>query len=390
MSDERRDEHVVLVETTEPLYQLVTRRDYIETLDRLLDSIDLDIAVVNRLGKVIVWNQSIAATWGAREQAIGSDIRDLMPPLLEVYRGYKLGEAILEDVVGDGKTIDINRYPVTLHSGALAIFDFKAYPLRGRGGEILGAVLVMTDVSEKVRLEQQLVRNARTTSLAKLGASIAHEIRNPLNSIQLNIELLREGLALPELDSDGLRETADLVLEETRRLNELVTHFMEFARPAEPRFELLDPCEPARIALRLLAEEAKRKQIQIDCELPTLAACRIDRRQIQQVIYNLALNAIQLMEPGGRLTVRAWEHPDHVLIRVQDTGPGFDPAAVDRLFDLFYSSREGGTGLGLPIANRIVESHQGKLVAENVADGDEASGAAFSVYLPRPRAADLG
>jgi PAS domain S-box-containing protein len=372
------EQQVVLVETGETLYHLVTRREYIETLDRLLDSIDLEIGVVNRLGKIIVWNRAVAKIWGAREQAIGQDVRDLMPPLNEFYRGYQLGEAILDDVVGLGRTIDISRYPARRPSGALAIYDFKAYPLRGRGNEILGAVLVMRDVSETIQLEQQLIRHARTTSLARLGASIAHEIRNPLNSIQLNIELLREGLDAERIDRNGLQATAALVLEEARRLNGLVTHFMEFARPAEPNFQVASPAEAIEIALRLLAEEAKRKQIEVVCQLPPLPPLRHDRGQIQQVVYNVALNAIQLMEPGGSLHVEAWVHPAHVLIRVQDTGPGIAPEAFERLFDLFFSSREGGTGLGLAIANRIVENHGGKMTAENV----EGGGAAFSIYLP--------
>ncbi len=374
------DPHVVLAGTGEPLYQLVTRREYIETLDRLLDSIDLDMAVVNRLGKVIVWNRSMARTWGDKDSALGADIRDLVPPLNELYRGYRLGEALIEDVVGRGATIDVQRYPVRLPTGALELFDVKAYPLRGRGEAILGAVLVLTDVTERVRLEQQLVRHARTTSLAELGAQLAHEIRNPLNSLQLNVELIQEGLARERVDRAALSEVAAMVIEEARRLNGLVTHFLEFARPAAPKFALESPREAIETALRLLAEEAKRRSIAIDCQLPELPACNLDRHQFQQVIYNVALNAIQWSEPGGTVEVRAWVAPDHVRIRVADAGPGIPAEALDRLFDLFYSRREGGTGLGLSIANRIIEAHGGELVATNRDEG----GAAFTIDLPRP------
>lgn len=384
-AEARQPEPVVLSETGEPLYQLVTRRDYIETLDQLLDSIDLDIAVVNRIGKVIVWNEHLARSWCSKERAIGADIRDLMPQLMEVYRGYRIAEALLEDVVGEGKTIAIPRYPLRRRSGALAVLDFKAYPLRGRGAAILGAVLVMADVSEKVELEQQLIRSARTTSLARLGASMAHEIRNPLSSLQLNIELIQEGLQGDTVDREGLLETTGVVLEEARRLNELVTHFMEFARPAPPSFELVPLSEPVMVALRLLAEDAKRAGVQVEVELPDdLPPCRLDRRQIQQVVYNIALNALQMMEGGGALHVKAWSHPDHVAVRIRDTGPGIPPDALESLFDLFFSTREGGTGLGLPIAQRIVESHGGKLTAENAEDG----GAVFTIYLLRERPVD--
>jgi len=372
------EQEIALEGTGDTLYQVMTRRDYIESLENVLDSIALEIFVINSAGIVIVWNRNMSK-WCEREDALGSLFWEAMPLFLEEYEGYQLGESIMQGVIGEGRTIDLPRYPQRLRSGKLVVCDLKAYPLRGRGEAILGAVVVMNDITEQILLEQQLVRHARTTSLANLGANMAHEIRNPLNSIKLNIELIQEGLKGPSPNHDNLAETADLVREEAVRLNELITHFLEFARPSEPKLTLASPVEAAEFAMRLLAEEAKRAQVEIERDLHELPDAMIDRQQLSQAVYNIALNAIQLMEPGGKLTVRSRSRPDYLLIQVQDTGPGIPPENVDKLFDLFYSNREGGTGLGLPTANRIIETHGGRLVAENA----ETGGAIFSIYLPR-------
>lgn len=372
------DEPVILSGTGDTLYQVMTRRDYIESLENLVDSIAVDLFVINTAGVVIVWNRSMSRRWCPKDAAIGSLFWEMLPQFLEEYEGYRLGESIMEGVVVEGRTIDLPRYPQRLRSGKLVVCDLKAYPLRGRGETILGAVVVMNDVTEQVLLEQQLVRHARTTSLANLGANMAHEIRNPLNSIQLNVELIQEGLEADPLDPAGLTETAEMVREEVVRLNELVTHFLEFARPSQPKLELASPVESVEFALRLLGEEAKRKQIEVERDLHPLPKIQIDRQQLSQAVYNIALNALQLMAPGGVLTVRSRARPDYLLVQVQDTGPGIPPESLDKLFDLFYSQREGGTGLGLPIANRIIETHGGRLVAENAGGG----GAIFSIYLP--------
>ncbi len=372
------EQQVVLSETGETLYQVMTRRDYIESLENVVDSIALDIFVINSAGVVIVWNRNMSRKWCDRQDAIGSLFWEAMPQFLGEYEGYQLGDSIMEGVIGGGRTIDLPRYPQRLRSGKLVVCDLKAYPLRGRGETILGAVVVMNDVTEQILLEQQLVRHARTTSLANLGANMAHEIRNPLNSIKLNIELMQEGLRSEGPDLASLSETAEMVREEAVRLNELITQFLEFARPSEPKMARVSPVEAVEFALRLLAEDAKRKQIVIVRDLQELPKIDLDRQQLSQAVYNISLNAIQIMDPGGKLTVRSRSRPDYLVIQVQDTGPGIAPESVDKLFDLFYSKREGGTGLGLPTANRIIETHGGRLVVENAQSG----GALFSIYLP--------
>ena len=232
---------------------------------------------------------------------------------------------------------------------------------------------------EEVYLELQhnfehLKRAARMTALGHLSAGLAHEIRNPLASI--------EGaayVAQTEPDPGRASEFLDIIRKETARLNGLVTQFLEFARPRPPEMIATDPAALADSVLNLVRQVAAQHNVSLQRTVDQgIAPVRCDPEQMKQVLLNLVLNAIQAMPGGGEVLVSAEKSENMLLLRVKDTGPGIPAERVDEVFDPFFTTKQNGTGLGLPIAYQIVEQHGGELVIET----NSPQGCSFLIRLP--------
>lgn len=222
---------------------------------------------------------------------------------------------------------------------------------------------------------EQLRRADRLAALGELSAGLAHEIRNPLGSIEGAIQILRR-IELPEATR---QEFGDLAQKEANRLKGLLTNFLGFARPMTPRREPTDLQDLLNSVGGMAAETAKMSgvKIQVDKQdsIPTVS---VDSGQIQQVLLNLVINAIQAMPKGGTVTLRASSENGSVVLQVLDEGIGIDMDDLERIFDPFFTKREGGTGLGLSIAYQIANQHGGHIQAQR----NPERGMAFTVTLP--------
>ncbi len=221
---------------------------------------------------------------------------------------------------------------------------------------------------------EHLKRAGRMTALGHMSAGLAHEIRNPLASI--------EGAAyVAQTESDPARasEFLDIIRKETARLNGLVTQFLEFARPRAPQMISTDPADLTDSVLNLVRQVAGQNNVTLLRTFEeTVASVKCDPEQMKQVLLNLVLNAIQAMPGGGEVTVSAGMSADRLFLRVKDTGPGIPAERVDEVFDPFYTTKQNGTGLGLPIAYQIVEQHGGELAIES----NSPQGCTFVIRLP--------
>jgi PAS domain S-box-containing protein len=353
--------------------------EYLEQIESVIESVDLPMFALNRHGNVIVWNAAMERYFMTREEAFGKHVLTVFPSFKTEQQGVNWGEVILRNVIEEGRSIEVRRYRLGTRLLDGYPFDVKVFPLTMRDGRISGAVVLLHDVKEQIELEEQQLLNARTTSLSNLGASLAHEIRNPLNSMSLNVQLLREKLTrLDDKRSGELLKNMDALLGEIERLNLVIKDFLEFSRTSGMRNELLNPNEIIGSMLELLREDARRKDIEIIVDFGDLPEVLLDRSQMRQVFYNISLNAIQAMENGGRLEIVSRRRGDWVVIEFADNGPGIPESELSRIFDLFYTTKEGGTGLGLAIASRLVENHHGHIAV----DSRPGRGSTFSVFLP--------
>ncbi|MHC5019776.1 MAG: sensor histidine kinase [Planctomycetota bacterium] len=157
-----------------------------------------------------------------------------------------------------------------------------------------------------------------------------------------------------------------------------MTSFLTYARQPELQLAMGDPNDAVRAAMQLLEPEAAKAAVKLTADLEALPAMPCDRDQLSQAVYNILLNGIQELQGGGALHVRTSRARDVALIEVTDTGRGIPPDLRSQIFELFRTSKEGGTGLGLPIARRIVEAHGGRITADDAPEG----GGRFRIYLP--------
>jgi signal transduction histidine kinase len=221
---------------------------------------------------------------------------------------------------------------------------------------------------------------AAYTEIAKLAGGLAHEIKNPLSTIRLNMELLAEDFAESELPRDRRAlGKINLVQRECLRLQNLLNDFLSFAKLRTLR---LEPCnlndEIDRI-LELYRPNAESCGIEIakylDANLPSVV---VDQESIRGVLFNLILNAQQAMPDGGQLVVRTRPSGNGVTIELIDSGEGMDAETLSHIFEAFYSTKSGGSGLGLPTAKKIIEGHGGRISVQS----EPGKGTQFTVELP--------
>jgi signal transduction histidine kinase len=219
-------------------------------------------------------------------------------------------------------------------------------------------------------------RAERLYALGQLSAGLAHEIRNPLASIEGAAAVVQR-----ERESEERRrEFLDIIQKESRRLNQLLTSFLSFARPSPPDLKTveIDGLLDSVIVLAQHAGESRRRDLKKDIQ-PGLARLECDPEQLKQVLLNLVMNAIQATPQGGTVLLAAQGDGNKVTIDVHDQGCGISKDCLDRIFDPFFTTKETGTGLGLSLAHQIVSQHGGTLtVARNSADG-----VTMRVSLPR-------
>ncbi|MBO6938015.1 MAG: PAS domain-containing protein [Deltaproteobacteria bacterium] len=261
----------------------------------------------------------------------------------------------------------------TLPDGRVLVLGYSRTPLVDSSGRSL---LLFQDLTEIQDLRTAAKRAEQLAVLGHLAAGLAHEIRNPLGAIRGSVQLVRDASELNEEDATLL----DLVQGEVLRLNELVTTMLAVGRPVAPTPTDIDLADVAQGVSQLVSGDQEllgSKTIQVEAAEPL--PLEADADAIRQVVWNLVKNALQASPERGVVTVRARRSDEAVVLEVEDQGEGIPEAEREKLFDMFYSKRARGIGLGLALVHQIVESHKGTISVADGADG----GALLRVTLPR-------
>jgi len=251
----------------------------------------------------------------------------------------------------------------------------RSTPLLDASGRVVLRQGIIMDVTEQARLERELLQSQRLAAIGELAAMMAHEVRNPLAGMALALRVLRS--LLP--GSPPAHECLADLEGGLQRVNATVTRVLDFSkdRPLQPRrCSLAEIVEAAR---RLTATYVRKNRIELSVELAEgLPELYADPAQLEQVFVNLILNACKAMPDGGRLSLRAQASAGHLVAEVADTGVGVSPEHIEDIFNPFYSGFGDGTGLGLPLSQRIVAAHGGTLRVESA----PGQGSTFRVELP--------
>ncbi|MEX2299769.1 MAG: ATP-binding protein [Bryobacterales bacterium] len=247
----------------------------------------------------------------------------------------------------------------------------------------VGVVVMLTDVTRILAVEKQLRRLDRLAATETLAAGVAHEVRNPLTAIDLNLRLLRDEVTARLNGAAGLEDYFDILSEETARLNRITEDFLEFSRPRSAEGHPVSVGDVLQRVARLLDVEAKEKRIHLRLGIgPDLPLVSGDAERLEQVFLNLFVNAMAAMPAGGEIDASVdlleLNQKPAVEVIITDQGPGVSREQLPRLFDPYFTTKPGGTGLGLAIAHRIVADHDGDITLENGVSG----GLSVRVRLP--------
>jgi signal transduction histidine kinase len=244
--------------------------------------------------------------------------------------------------------------------------------LRANLEDVLGKL----DEGARKRLTDQIALSQRLAAINSLTGRVAHEIKNPLNAITLRLEILRERIAAES--PEALEEFA-VLSEEITRLDRVVRTFLDFSRPVEVQVETVDAREMVAEILRLLEPEAETHGVKLTLDEPEGAALvKADPDLLRQALLNIAVNAIEAMPQGGELRVEGGRRGDSCWIQIADTGPGIPPDQLDEIFQLYFTTKEHGTGIGLAMTYRAVQLQGGAIEVES----EVGKGTRFRVTLP--------
>ncbi len=350
---------------------------------RIIESIKSGLVTTNLEGIVTSFNRAAEDITGFRSVAVREK------PFGDIFSSPN--NAFSFDplpIDGSGERFRRFEQDCQASDGRIIRLGFTVSQLTAESGAVTGYVFSFQDLTEILKLEQEIRRQDRLAALGKMAAGIAHEIRNPLAAMRGSIQLLHSEMELSEDDAALMR----IVLRESDRLNGIINDFLAYARPSPLRLSPIDIVslvEETMILLRNSPEVKSNHRISIIAEQEQVSL-NADWNQIKQVIWNLARNALQAMPDGGNLDVHVTSLPDHsVEIRLLDTGTGLSESQLEQVFEPFSSEREGGTGLGMAIVYQIVQDHSGTIRISNRGGGEAGRGAEIVLTFPQRDVPDL-
>ncbi|MDI3256726.1 MAG: ATP-binding protein [Kyrpidia sp.] len=328
----------------------------------ILVNSDLHIRAVNRTAVGMLGLEP--------EQAIGRAIHEAIPELGVVLRpvAHKLTTENLRNMLFD---VEID--------GQIKHCLLDTRVVDGYGGSDDRKILLfLTDIGE--RFDSQIQRQEKLATVGKIAAGIAHEIRNPLTSIRGFLQIMRQNFIRLRMEKEF--QYTEVMLAEIDRVNELVGELLLLSKPRDMKLEPVEVEELITGLAPLISSETILHDIEFHLCIKPVPKVLADSEMLKQVVVNLVKNAVEAMEHGGTLTIctRVVQDEDLVQIDVQDTGPGIPNYVMDRIFDAFFTTKENGTGLGLPICQRIISDLGGTIRVSS-----KGYGTTFTVLLPAYR-----
>jgi PAS domain S-box-containing protein len=354
-------------------FRLESQVRQMDELERNLVQASMDGIIVNdMLGNVLIFNDGAARIMGyTPEEVIGKiKVSKLYPPNV----AHEIKQLIYDPEHGGVGILENYETAIRQKNGALVPVWLSARLLHENSREV-GIVGYFRDLRERQRLEMAILRNERLATLGKMVARISHEIKNPLVTIGgFAAHLMRTG-GLPE----DARRKLSLMHQEVQRLEKFLADMSTFSRGAPPQKVVGDLLALIREVAELMDDGFKERgvafRLEAQTQIPNFA---FDPGQMRQVFINLFKNALEAMLEGGELTVTGNVEGDHLILTITDTGHGIPPEQVSNLFTPFFTTKQGGTGLGLTIVQGLISQHRGEITI----DSEVQRGTTCTIRLP--------
>nr|WP_320115600.1 ATP-binding protein [uncultured Desulfuromonas sp.] len=339
-------------------------RNFTQTV---MENIDTGIMTVDDQGRVTSMNRAV-------QKVLGLEDRALSRSLAEVFADYpEIAESLRCLVLSCEAQQGWSRYYECVREGRTLTFRLALFPLAPSADN--GLILTVEDLTERAQMRTRLARMDRLASLGRLAAGLAHEIRNPLTGISLLLDDLHDRLLHTPQDQQLIRRA----LEEMERLEGLVGDLLKFSRVSASDCRPGDVRAVVERTLGLFEQGCERSGITLVRDFAeTLPSIALDEQRMQQALLNLLRNAQEAMPEGGTLTVSLRAHPEHICLRVCDTGIGMDDEQRRLIFEPFYTRKKEGNGLGLAIVHNIIAEHDGRIEVTSA----PGQGSCFELCFP--------
>jgi PAS domain S-box-containing protein len=340
--------------------------------ENILESLDSGIVVLDLEGRIARWNRAMETLYGRRrEEVLGGTPDEVLPePFLEALRGSLM--------VGDQEEIaHIYKLHLPSADGRSLMVNVSVAPFQAAPGERCGTILILDDVTARVRLEEQLQHTEKMASVGLLAAGVAHEVNTPLAGISSYTQLLRSQLDL----ADPRQQLLEKIEKQSFRAAKIINSLLNFSRSSGTEFDRVEVNKILLDVLSLVEHQLEGASIRVRRELAAdLPPIRGNENRIQQVFFNLILNARDAMPSGGWLTLVTYADRDTVVVEVKDTGHGIRREHIRRIYDPFFTTKGigRGTGLGLSVSYGIVQEHGGAIFVQSA----PGQGTTFQVALP--------
>src|SRR5271170_1585744 len=342
--------------------------------ENIVESLNVGVLAVDFGGAVESWNTQLEGLIGVpREEAVGRKLEDVLPSDL-------MAEITARS--GDERVSSLYKFHMRNGAGRNLVVNISIAPLVGKSGDRIGRLILVDDITQRIRLEEQMVQTEKLTSLGLLAAGVAHEVNTPLAVISNYIQMLAKQLP----SGDPRHQLIDKVVKQTFRASEIVNNLLNFSRTGATEFSEVDLNAVVEETLSLVAHPFRTAHVHVTRSLQQeLPAMLGSNNKLQQVFLNLFMNARDAMPSGGMVEVRTASHNGSVEIEITDTGSGIPSEDLHRIFDPFFTTKSSGrgTGLGLSVSYGIIKEHSGRVDVRST----QGKGTSFRLEFPVARKA---
>jgi len=353
------------------MLRLAQERGFLETI---FQTIQEGVGVIDNEGKLLYANH-------AAEKLAGFDFaRTKGRSILRFLREWDW-EHLLEAPSSESGWARMVTREIEISYPEHRFISVYAAPLDETGLVEKGVLVILRDVTHDRRQEASTLESERSNAVKLLAAGVAHEIGNPLNALNIHLQLLsRELHVLPDGSREPLEELVDVARTEVSRLDAIISQFLRAIRPSKPVLMPEQPTVVLEETLKLLKTEFENRRIAVSVDIPDpVPTVHLDRSQIKQVFFNLTKNALEAMPDGGSLKIVLCVGDVYVDISFIDNGKGIAPDEMGKIFEPYHTTKSQGNGLGLMIVQRIIEEHGGEIELSS----KPGAGTCFKIRLPR-------
>jgi signal transduction histidine kinase len=345
-------------------------------LNQMLDALRDGVLLFNADGRAVMVSDAVAYFLNRpQDDLIGERIEEIFRP------DTALGSAVLS-AFAEGESVSAES--VALEDGRQVQLSVDRFD-DGLGGGSLGTLVTLRDLESALQLGQELEISRRLAAIGRLTAGVGHEVKNPINAMVVHLELLRGKLAAAGPEAfGGAQRHVDILAGEMQRLDRVVQTLADFSRPMEMKLRDHDMRHVVNAVVELTAAEMHENgvRVEVDASAEPLMV-RIDAELVRQALLNLFLNGMQAMEQGGRLRIRLYRDHLFAVVEVMDEGTGIAAEILPRIFELYFTTKVKGSGIGLALTYRILQMHGGALDVRSNADPKaQDRGTTFTVRLP--------